>query len=298
MTFSSQVKNELVKIEYEKNCCKRAFLYGMLIFGKSFSENKISMQTENRQVAEAYSASIKELCNVETQIKSSPSGKIITVNVEKKDCRKVLLYFGHELKATNLKVNYSNFSCEECFGAFFAGAFLVCGTVSSPKKDYHLEFTVAYFNLSRDLFTMLNESELHPKSAKRNGYNIIYFKESETIEDFLYIIGASGAMFDLMNEKIVKDFRNKANRQANCETANIERMVKAVSIQIQAIEKIKSTKGLSYLNDDLKAVAQLRLDNPDASLSELSKMSNPPLSKSGINHRLKRIVETAEGIKK
>ena len=137
----------------------------------------------------------------------------------------------------SLRVNYANFDCENCQNAFIAGAFLSCGTVSSPKSDYHLEFTVPYQNLAASFVTMLEEKELKPGLTNRKGYHILYFKGSEAIEDCLYLMGASGAMFEMMNVKIVKDIRNSANRKANCETANIERMVQAVRVQLDAIRE-------------------------------------------------------------
>ena len=136
-----------------------------------------------------------------------------------------------------------------------------------------MEFTVAFLNLSKSLVTLLEEIDLAPKTANRKGYNIVYFKDSEAIEDCLYIMGASTSMFDMMNVEIVKDFRNKANRAANCETANIERTVKASWEQSAAIEKIEEKKGLDFLKPDLKEMAVLRQDNPEASLAELSKLS-------------------------
>lgn len=295
MSFSLQVKNELVKIEYEKNCCKKSLLYGIALFGKSFSRYSVSLQTENINIATLYKKLLKELCNIDSAIAVSQSGKIYTLSVEdKSDCTKLMSYFGHGSNETSLRINVSNFSCPDCQKAFLAGAFLSCGTISSPEKDYHLEFIVAYLNLSKSFITILQEMELHPKAANRKGYNIIYFKDSEAIEDCLYIMGASSSMFEMMNVKIIKEIRNTANRKANCETANIEKMVKAASPQIEAIEKIKKVKGLSYLPETLREMACIRLDNPDMSLSELSQMFNPPLSRSGVNHRLKRIIEISK----
>ena len=207
---------------------------------------------------------------------------------DKSNCDKVLGFFGHESKGS-LKINHSNFDCENCQKAFLAGAFLSCGTVSDPNKDYHLEFTVPFLNLSKSLVTLLGEIDFSPKTANRKGYNIVYFKDSEAIEDCLYIMGASSSMFDMMNVEIVKDLRNKANRTANCEAANIERTVKASREQSAAIEKIEEKKGLDFLKPDLKDMALLRQENPEASLAELSKISG--LSRSGVNHRLKKIVE-------
>ena len=157
-----------------------------------------------------------------------------------------------------------------------------------------MEFIVPFLNLTKSFITFLQEMELNPKLTNRKGYNIIYFKVSEQIEDCLYMMGASVAMFDMMNVKIVKEIRNSANRKANCETANIEKMVRAASPQIAAILKIKDKRGLSSLPEPLEQMALIRLENPDSSLQELAEMFDPPLSKSGANHRLKRLVEIAK----
>lgn len=294
MSFSQNVKNELLQTEYDSSCCERALLYGLLIFGKSFSSYGISIQTENEGIAKLYKKLIKKYCNVRCDINVSPKGRSFSVNIEKKsDCDKILGAFGHN-DTGSLKINHSNFDCQDCQHAFLAGAFLSCGTVSDPEKDYHLEFTVPYMNLSKSLITFLEETELAPKLSNRKGYNIVYFKGSGAIEDCLYLMGASSAMFEMMNVEIVKDIRNKANRTANCETANIERTVKASYAHIEAVEKIEKVKGLDYLKKDLKEMAILRRDNPEASLAELSRLSG--MSRSGVNHRLKKIVEIAQSI--
>lgn len=294
MSFSQEVKNELLEIEYEKSCCEKALLYGLCIFSKSFSVLGISIQTENERIARLFRKLIKKYCNVNCFIKSSPKGRSFSVNIdEKSQCDKILGVFGHN-EVGSLKINHSNFDCTDCVNAFLAGAFLACGTVSDPKKDYHLEFTVPFSNLSKSLVTFLEEMELTPKLSNRKGYNIVYFKGSQAIEDCLYLMGASSAMFEMMNIEIVKDFRNKANRTANCEAANIERTVKASFAHIEAIEKIEKIKGLDYLKKDLEEMAVLRKENPELSLSELSKLSG--LSRSGVNHRLNKILEIAQNL--
>lgn len=296
MSFSAQVKEELIKNEYENTCCQRALLYGMCLFGKSFSAQSVALQSENKGTAELFADLLLRLFNIKTNFRVTPKGRNYTVStVNPADAAKLFKSFGHE--AGTLKINHSNFDCEVCRNAFVAGAFLACGTVSDPNKDYHLEFTVPFLNLAKSLLTLLDELELNPKYSKRkDGYHIVYFKESEAIEGCMYIMGASDATFELMNIKIVKDFRNKANRQANCETANINKMVNAVAQQTLAIEKIWNKKGREFLPENLQAVAQLRYDNPDLSLSELAVMCNPPLSRSGINHRLKRIIDISKEI--
>lgn len=295
MSFSSNVKKELIKNEPEKSCCRKSLFYGMALFSKSFSYDGVSFQSENEASARLFKKLSAELCNVKCSIKATPSGKNFNIDITSPAaCSKIMTYFGHTKDERNLKINFSNFSCNECHNAFLAGAFLSCGSVSSPEKDYHLEFSVAYYNLSKSLFTLIGELELEPKSSKRNGYNIIYFKDSEAIEDCLYIMGASASMFDMMNIKIVKEIRNSANRRANCETANIEKTVNAATPQLEAIIKIKKKKGLAFLSPSLREMAEKRLENPDLSLSELAQTFNPPLSRSGANHRLKRIVEIAD----
>lgn len=295
MSFSQDVKNELLKTEYENSCCEKSLLYGMLIFGKSFSQYGISMQTENKDISELYKSLLKKYCNVDCAVKVSPKARSYSVLIENKsDCDKILGAFGHSMGGS-LKINHANFDCPTCINAFLAGTFLSCGTISDPKKDYHLEFTVPYMNLAKSLVTFLEETELSPKQSNRKGYNIVYFKGSESIEDCLYLMGASSAMFEMMNVEIIKNIRNKANRTANCETANIDKTVKASLVQIDAIEKIESTKGLDCLNNDLREMAVLRKDNPEASLAELSRLSG--MSRSGVNHRLKKIVEIAQQIK-
>lgn len=297
MSFSSQVKDELVKTEYEQICCKKSLLYGMALFAKSFSFRDITFQSENKNIIELFKALLKELCNINASISVSPAGKNFTIVLKKAESAKLLTYFGHGERETGLVINVSNFVCPNCQCAFLAGAFLSCGTVSSPEKGYHLEYSIAYHNLSRSFITFLQELELSPKLTNRKGYNIVYFKESEAIEDSLYIMGAPSSMFNMMNIKIVKEIRNSANRKANCETANIEKMVRAASPQIAAILKIKDTVGLDSLSQPLKEMAEVRLENPDSSLNELAGMFDPPLSRSGVNHRLKRIVDIANEVK-
>lgn len=295
MTFSTQVKNELVKIEYDKRCCKKSLLYGMALFSKSFSPRKMTFQSENENIIILYKKLLKELCNIDCSVTVSPSGKIFTVDIKDRAvASRLFSYFAHSEHETSLKINLSNFDCQQCQNAFLAGVFLSCGTVSSPNKDYHLEFSIAFLNLTKSLMTLFAESDLSPKLVQRKGYHIIYFKDSESIEDCLYIMGASGAMFDMMNIKIVKEIRNAANRKANCETANIEKTVRAATPQLAAIMKIQKKKGLDSLSPSLREMAEIRLENPDLSLAELAEQFNPPISRSGANHRLKRLIEIAE----
>lgn len=295
MTFSSQVKNELVQINTDNNCCKKSLLYGMALFSKSFSYREVFFQSKSEETALLFAGLLKELCGINVKVDTSPAGRLFSVDVvDKTMTSRIMAFFGHSRSETSLRINFSNFTCQECQNSFIKGAFLACGAISSPQKEYHLEFSVPFMNLSKSLVTALQEMELNPKITNRKGYNIIYFKDSEAIEDCLYIMGASRSMFDMMNVKIVKEIRNSANRKANCETANIEKTVAAASPQIAAIMKIEKEKGLDFLTEPLRQMAEIRLENPDSSLDELAKMFDPPISKSGANHRLAKLVKIAK----
>ena len=183
---------------------------------------------------------------------------------------------------------------DDCPAALLRWAFLACGAVGNPETGYHLEFSVPYYNLSRDLLALLRELGFGAKHVCRKGAHVVYFKESEQIEDCLTLMGAPNASLELMGVKMVKDIRNNANRVTNCESANIDKTVAAAAVHVEAVRKIEARGGLELLPEDLREAARPRLENPDMSLRELGEAMEPPLSRSGVNHRLLRIVEFAE----
>ncbi len=180
---------------------------------------------------------------------------------------------------------------ECCKRAFIKGAFLGGGTVINPQKNYNLEISTPYSELAKDMAELLESVGFSFKTIQRKSKEVLYLKNSEAISDFLSYIGAFRAQMELLNVKIEKEIRNEFNRAANSETANLEKTINASVQQIKAIEEIQRRIGLENLPDDLREVAKLRLSNKDASLSELGAMMNPPLTKSGINHRLKKLMQ-------
>ena len=302
MSFSSEVKKELAALRPAHACCLAAQAYGMLECGHSFSLSGISLQTESRGVADAYAALLETVCGVQALRKEQGEGADTarqriyhTVSVEREDDRRrVLRRFGHEAGELSVRLNRANLECEACAHAYLRGAFLACGAVTDPNADYHMEFSLPYFNLSRDLLALLREVGFGAKEVQRKGSYIVYIKESEQIEDCLTFMGATNASLELMNVKIVKDIRNKANRITNCESANIDKTVAAAAVQLEAVKRIQSTCGLGALPEELRELAELRLDNPELSLRELGELLSVPLSRSGVNHRLKRIVAFAD----
>lgn len=294
MSFSTDVKDELLAIDNLSDCCIQAQSYGMLLFGRSFSLSSMSYATEHAAASERYAQCIREITGVEPE-RADKESKMNIVSVRySAERRAVLDYFGHSPRDLTLRINRANISAECCFGAFLRGVFLSCGSISSPEKNYHLEFVVPFMKLSNDLFSFLEEMGLSPKKVIRKGYHVIYFKDSENIEDLLTAMGATNSTILLINVKINKDLRNHINRRVNFETANIDRAVRAGTNQAEAIKKIAKERGLESLPENLHETAVLRLENPDATLSELEELFEGRVSRSGINHRLKRLVKIAE----
>lgn len=294
ISFSSDVKIELTGDRIVSQCCLKAQAYGLVLFGRSFSHRSISFFTENSAVADYYKDNILKTTGIVAHVETGAS-KNKKVKVKSLSERTQLLeHFGHSKNELVLRINRANISGECCFGAFIRGVFIACGSVTSPDKNYHLEFVVPYLRLCNDLITILKEMNLNPKHTKRSGYHIIYFKDSENIEDLLTNMGATDSSLKLMGIKMQKSMRNRVNRKINFEIANISKTVAAASRQVRAIEHIDKHMGLKNLSKPLYDVAVLRLENPDLSLSALGRLLNPPISRSGVNHRLDRIVKIAE----
>lgn len=300
MSFSSDVKNEILNEETGNECCRHALAYGMILFSREFSYYDMSILTEHRKVAEKYLELMKTVCGVNPKLIKSDAGKFKVVVATAEERLKVLKTFGYSEKNGALRINWGNFQDECCKISFLKGVFLTCGTINDPNKSYHLEFVVPYLNLSRDLKLFINDfDELNvvPKSITRNSNHVIYFKDSESIEDLLTTMGAFNSSLSIMGVKMYKDVRNNVNRKLNFENANLDKTVDAAARQVCAIKHIKKTVGLSYLSNELREVAELRYENPEISLKELNALLSKPISRSGLNHRLQKICSIAEQIK-
>lgn len=302
MSFSSDVKKELCSNEILDRELLRAELYGMLLFGKTFSEDKIVFTTENTYASKRITLLLQNLYMpiIEKQTvlrtKSSDSHLYKIVVVDSDDCKRIYNDFGHIKSQITLRVNRANVYSEELSSAFVRGVFLGCGSVSDPMKSYHAEFCVPHKNLSADLCQILSEiteCSFTPKTVLRSGNYVVYFKGSEQICDLLTYIGAPLSAMEIMGTKAVKQVRNNVNRRINSEVANIGKIASASAKQLEAIEYIKKTQGLESLPDDLREIAYLRLENPEMSLRDLGQNLIPPISRSGANHRIQRLLEYA-----
>jgi len=188
------------------------------------------------------------------------------------------------------------FKCEQCKQLFLRGVFITCGSVTNPERGYHLELSFSSAEVMSFIEDFLQTAGLVPKISKRKGAHILYYKGSSAIEDFFAYIGATKAVFILMNSKIVRELRNNANRVANCETNNIDKTITASQRHISAIRQLEEAGVLKTLHPDVREAARLRLLYQQMSLSELGAMFSPPISKSGVNHRLEKLMDALKNI--
>lgn len=301
MSFASDLKDELCKEVPEEESTLHALLYGFLLFSYKFRADEISFSVLHEPTARLFAEALMTHCGVPAKItfKERVRGTLYKVCIEKaSERRKVMDAFYHVPGEPHLRINRANIENEEDVRYFLRGAYLVCGSLTNPEKDYHCEFDVSYMNLCKDLSALIGEVLAQPKSTIRRGSYMVYYKESENIEDLLTYIGAPMSAVELMNIKIIKDIKNRVNRRMNCDNANLDKTLNASFQQVQDIKYIFDVKGNTFLSEELRTVAEIRLENPDMSLRELGESVEPPLSRSGVNHRLKRIGEIAAEIRK
>ncbi len=307
MSFSSNIKDELIKIEDMPDCCIHAMAYGMLLFGRSFNSGGISLMTDHPGVADKYLSVVKDACSVEGVCSVSDAGKYTLDFPSGEDRLKLLSAFSSSGKERVLRIDRGNLSNDTviegeslncCDGAFLRGAFLSCGTASDPSKSYHIEFVVPFKTLSMDLLKILTDYGLKAKHVVRRYVNVIYIKDSESIEDLLTIMGATNCAMEIMNIKIYKDVRNLTNRRTNFENANYMRTVDAAYEQLSAIAYLKENDVLDKLEPDLREIAILRFENPESSLREIGELCSVKMSRTAVNYRLKRLVTICDNLKK
>ena len=285
MSFSQDVKKEIIAREAGGSCCAVAAAYGFACFGKYFDTRGVVLHTEQIAVAQ-YAKKMFARAGVAGKIyvKGSEESRVYEFAVKEPDeVRRMLALFGHTGEEPSLRINSRTFLC--------------CGTITNPQREYNLEFLSVRYNLILDFEALLMGHGFAPKHTRRKGSNVLYLKASEQIEDLLTFMGASGAALEIMNLKVYKDFRNKANRITNCETANIDKTVSASGQTLEAIAYLKKRGAFETLPAPLREAAALREQNPDLSLKELAGLVRPPLSKSGLSHRMKKLEQTAESLK-
>ena len=297
MSFCSNVKAELTRLPLHKSCCAVAEAYGVLLFCNTFTPAGVRIVTESRDFAQRLPKLFGKAFDLEFDVlPDQEHGKQIFAIEDPKKAEKIYNTFGLESKTTvSLHVNLGILEDECCRISFLRGAFMSGGSVTDPEKRYHLELATSHARVSREVYSLLMEAGFFPKDTTRGGNYILYFKQSDYIEDVLTSLGAPVCAMQIMEAKVEKDLRNGINRRVNCETANLGKAVDAAQEQLAAIRRLEESGAYSDLPDKLRKTAELRKKHPEATLLELALMQDPPLTKSAINHRMRKIIELSKG---
>ena len=295
MSFSSDSKNELVIQNVKSKCCRRAMLYGLLISAE-LCEGGLCVSYESGDIATVAAICIREIfskkCEMTRRVICGRERFFVTcgskplVNLVKDYCRE-----GEPL------LSLVQFKCGFCEQSFLKGIFLAIGTVNDPHKSFHAEFSISDAVRAEKLDAMLAELGIPARRITRGNKIGLYYKKESDLEELFAKIGANNIAFEIINSKIERDIRNNENRATNFVATNISRSVNATGKQINSIIKLKERGRFEFLPEDLQITAELRLANDDISLSELASLHTPPISKSGLNHRLAKLVEEAEKLK-
>ena len=296
MSFSSNAKAELCRTPISRRCCALAEAYGVVLYCNTFRPDQLRIVTENPEFSARLPRLFKRAFGLEfDQLPVDTGGKRIFQIGDREKLSAIFDAFGisHE-GGVALHVNYGMLEDDCCRVSFLRGAFLAGGSATDPAKRYHLELATSHRMVSRETDALLLDLGFRAKTVERNGSSILYFKQSEAIEDFLTFLGAPVCAMAVMEAKMEKELINGVNRRVNCETANLSKVVNAAGDQIDAIRLLANRGILETLPEKLQSTARMRLAHPEAPLSELAEMSDPPVSKSAINHRMRKLVELSK----
>ena len=295
-SFAGKVKNELCRVPVQRLCCARAEAYGVLLYGNTFSPTEVRLITESADFAARLPRLFQRAFGLKfDRLPEEERGKLIFGITDRSKLDRIINQLGYDPRQNLvLHVNFGLLEDECCRTAFLRGAFLAGGSVTDPEKRYHLELDTGHAQASREVAALLTEMGFLPHSVRRGGSSVIYFKQSEHIEDLLTTIGAPAAAMDIMTAKVDKEIRNGANRAMNCDMANVNKTIDAALEQKNAIQRLQENGWLERLPEKLRQTALLRLQYPEMSLSQLAEKCAPPVTKSCMNHRMRKLLEEAK----
>ena len=295
-SFAGKVKNELCRVPVQRLCCARAEAYGVLLYGNTFNPTEVRLITESADFAARLPRLFQRAFGLKfDRLPEEERGKLIFGITDRSKLDRIINQLGYDPRQNLvLHVNFGLLEDECCRTAFLRGAFLAGGSVTDPEKRYHLELDTGHAQASREVATLLTEMGFLPHSVRRGGSSVIYFKQSEHIEDLLTTIGAPAAAMDIMTAKVDKEIRNGANRAMNCDMANVNKTIDAALEQKNAIQRLQENGRLERLPEKLRQTALLRLQYPEMSLSQLAEKCDPPVTKSCMNHRMRKLLEEAK----
>lgn len=295
MSFSSTVKQELCRQGISRRCCAQAEAYGILLFCNTFHARQVRIVTESPWLKERLPVLFRKAFHLTFDREPEPGeGKGTFLIEDPEKLKTVFETFGLEASTlVSVQVNFAHLEEEHCRTAFLRGAFLAGGSVTDPLKSYHLELTTSHLYVGRQAPALMMDMGFQPRTTQRKGNYVTYFKQSEHIEDFLTTIGAPISAMEMMTAKLERDLRGSVNRRVNCDAANLDKLVAAAQHQIEAIRSLEERGLLSGLPAKLQEAARLRLENPELTLNQLAALCDPPVTKSALNHRLRKLVEEA-----
>ncbi|MDR3051496.1 MAG: DNA-binding protein WhiA [Oscillospiraceae bacterium] len=314
MSFSSDVKDEITRLETGAPCCMLAELVAVMGASGTVSllgggRMGVYVETEHAPTARRLLLLLRAAFGVQPALRATRRVQLggrnsYRLSLAGDEAMRVLTACGVLHRDAEgrffIRPNIPKQALAKkcCRKAFLRGAFMAGGSISNPEKEYHLEFVLADERFASLLCGVLMKFRLHVKKVRRKGAIVVYLKEAEHIVTLLNLLGAYGAQCDLENIRIHKDIRNNVNRVVNCDSANLGKTIDAAGRQVMAIERIARQMGLARLPEPLREIAQARLEHQEASLQELGALLQPPVGKSGVNHRLRRLVAIADALSK
>lgn len=304
MSFSSEVKDELAKQISKSRHCQLAELAAIISFtGRMVlagEDSRLEILTEHAGLAKKCYTLIKRAFDISAELSAHNNGVLVIENPE--EIRRILMalkFMDESGRLHPFKDALNGLIVQQscCRRAYIRGAFLASGSMSDPHKSYHFEFVCATEEQAEQLKELVTDFDADAKIVQRKKYFVVYLKEGDQIVNMLNVMEAHVALMNLENVRIIKEMRNSVNRQVNCETANINKTVNAAVRQIEDIEFIRDKIGLGELPEHLRQMAEVRLEYPEAPLKDLGAYLTPPVGKSGVNHRLRKLCEIADNMR-
>lgn len=293
MSFSSEAKAELCRGGFGSECCARAEIYGVLLHCNTFTPREVRIITESRDFARRLPELLERgsgLCF--DRLPGEGEQKYIFQITEAGKISHMIDAFGFDSRQSPvLHINFGLLEEDCCRGAFLRGAFLAGGSITEPSKRYHMELVTSHVQVSRELAALLTDMGRQPRQTARSGCQVTYFKSSRQIEELLNVMGAPQSALKLKDTRAEKQLRNGVNRRVNCEAANLDKAVDAAQEQLTAIRRLYELDRVEGLSAQLKETIILRETYPELTLSQLAEEFDPPITKSGLNHRLRKLVE-------
>lgn len=297
-TFSGNAKAEICRSFPQKRCCALAQCFGVLLFCNNFTSDSIRIITECKEFAAILPKLFRKAFSVDFDAvpNSEETGKLVFQITRREKLEQIMVAYGFEPSGIlSLHINLPIVEEDCCKAAFLRGAYLAGGSVTDPAKAYHLELATNHRYVAREAYTFMHEVlGFYPKMAQRGGGQVLYFKHSDLISDCLTFLGAPIAAMGIIEARLEKELNNKVNRRCNCDEANTSKVVEAAQEQLSAIRILRHKGRLEHIAPKLLQAAIAREENPEASLTELAAMMQPPITKPAMNHRLKKLVQLSK----